>query len=375
VTGTVRYLDIHVLQTVPYANLNRDDLGSPKTVAYGGAIRTRVSSQCWKRAVRVAVEERLGDPAVRTRRIALELAIALRHDGWPDELADFAGKQVAAAAAGGLALEPGGETSVLLYLPARALAQLQVLCAEHRDALAAGVGKPAGKKGDSVLATAHVNDIITSRNDIINLFGRMLAELPGSDVDGAVQVAHAFTTHVAEPEVDFFTAVDDWQHEQSRGSGHMNSAEFSAGVFYRYASVNLADLTRNLGGDTAGAAQLAGAFLDAFITSMPAAKKNSTAPFTVPDLVYIAARTDRPVSLAGAFEAPVRPPGDGGFAIRSRQNLNDYAGKVHKLLGGDGLRHHAHASTDEKALDALGSRVDSYRQIVDDALAAAEQNS
>src|SRR5439155_27121715 len=138
-------------------------------------------------------------------------------------------------------------------------------------------------------------------------------------VDGAVQVAHAFTTHIAESEADFFTAMDDWLPPDQQGSGHMNSAEFSAGVFYRYASVNLDDLTTNLGGDTAGAVQLAGAFLDAFITSLPTAKKNSTAPFTVPDLVYLAVRQDRPLSLAAAFEAAVRPGTEAaGFARPSQ---------------------------------------------------------
>src|SRR5262249_29779906 len=178
-------------------------------------------------------------------------------------------------------------------------------------------------------------------------------------------------THVAEPEVDFFTAVDDWQHEESRGSGHMNSAEFSAGVFYRYACVNLADLTANLGGDPAGAGQLAGAFLDAFITTMPGAKKNSTAPFTVPDLVYVAARTDRPVSLAAAFEKPVRMADEGGFAERSRITLDEYAANVYGLLGSNGLNHHAHASVDAaKELPALGQRVTSFRQVVDGTLAS-----
>ena len=66
--STPLYVDIHALQTVPYANLNRDDLGSPKTVIYGGAERTRVSSQSWKRVVRHEIERRLGDPAIRTRR-------------------------------------------------------------------------------------------------------------------------------------------------------------------------------------------------------------------------------------------------------------------------------------------------------------------
>ncbi|WP_054745652.1 type I-E CRISPR-associated protein Cas7/Cse4/CasC [Amylolactobacillus amylophilus] len=46
------YIDIHVLQSVPAANINRDDAGSPKTVYYGGTLRSRVSSQSWKNAMR-----------------------------------------------------------------------------------------------------------------------------------------------------------------------------------------------------------------------------------------------------------------------------------------------------------------------------------
>ena len=45
-------IDVHVLQTVPPSNLNRDDTGSPKTAVYGGVRRARVSSQAWKRATR-----------------------------------------------------------------------------------------------------------------------------------------------------------------------------------------------------------------------------------------------------------------------------------------------------------------------------------
>lgn len=48
------FLDVHVLQTVPPSNINRDDSGSPKTATYGGTLRARVSSQAWKRAVRLA---------------------------------------------------------------------------------------------------------------------------------------------------------------------------------------------------------------------------------------------------------------------------------------------------------------------------------
>ena len=68
------HIDIHVLQSVPPSNLNRDDTGSPKTATYGGVRRARVSSQAWKRATRRDFSQyldvdRLG---VRTKR-AVEL--------------------------------------------------------------------------------------------------------------------------------------------------------------------------------------------------------------------------------------------------------------------------------------------------------------
>ncbi len=371
-----RYIDIHLLHTLPYANINRDDLGSPKSVQFGGAERTRVSSQCWKRAVRLALERSLGERAVRTRRLPLEIAARLREDaGWPEDLATLAGQQVVAAiSTDGLKLEPGGETSVLLYLPAGAVADLAAICVDHetalRTALAAAEGKKA-KKAATVLPRDAVNAIVADRNAIINLFGRMLAELPSSNVDGAVQVAHAFTTHGTDPQVDFFTAVDDLMPAGETASGHMNSAEFSAGTFYRYASLNIADLLGNLGGDRRLAADMAEAFLSAFITAMPEAKKNSTAPFTVPEFGYLSVRSDRPVSLASAFEEPVRAPLDGGYALRSRGRLDEYATRVYQVLGAEGRLHHAYAGVEEKDLTGLGRRAASYQDLVTSAVEQA----
>ena len=65
------YIDFHVLQTVPPSCVNRDDMGSPKTAVYGGAVRARVSSQSWKHAMRadfkqLFTEEDLGS---RTKNV------------------------------------------------------------------------------------------------------------------------------------------------------------------------------------------------------------------------------------------------------------------------------------------------------------------
>ena len=61
------YLDIHVIQSLPPSNVNRDDTGSPKTAVYGGVRRARVSSQSWKRAIRqYFLEECAEDLGIRS---------------------------------------------------------------------------------------------------------------------------------------------------------------------------------------------------------------------------------------------------------------------------------------------------------------------
>ncbi|APU16655.1 MULTISPECIES: type I-E CRISPR-associated protein Cas7/Cse4/CasC [Actinoalloteichus] len=369
-----RHLDIHILHTLPYSNLNRDDLGSPKSLLFGGTPRTRVSSQCWKRAVRLEVESGVGEAAVRTRRLPVEVARALadRHD-WPVELAEFAGRHVAAAA--GLGVDKD-DLTVLVFLPARAVDELVELCVRHRGDLDAalialrGRARPQAKKGESVLPAAQVKELIGGRNSITALFGRMLAELPESKVDGAVQLAHAFTTHATEPEIDFFTAVDDLNPVEATGGGHLNTAEFSSGVFYRYASLNLADLTSNLGGDRAEVSAVTEAFVTAFLSALPNAKKTSTAPFTVPDLAYVAVRGDRPVSLAAAFEDAVSTRDGAGFAKASRRRLDDYNAKIGLLLGDVEIAFHGHATLDDGPFHALGSRQRSFPELVAGALSA-----
>jgi CRISPR system Cascade subunit CasC len=64
-------VELHVLQNFSPSNLNRDDTGSPKTAVYGGARRSRVSSQAWKHATRIAFSELLdqGELGVRTKRL------------------------------------------------------------------------------------------------------------------------------------------------------------------------------------------------------------------------------------------------------------------------------------------------------------------
>ncbi|MFI1786227.1 type I-E CRISPR-associated protein Cas7/Cse4/CasC [Streptomyces rubiginosohelvolus] len=379
-----RFIDLHVIQSIPFANLNRDDTNSVKTVQYGNTLRTRVSSQSWKRAIRGVFEDRVGQAALRTRRIGERVTLLLTETrGWPQDLAERAGAHTAAASSikFELAKDPKDPkqavankvlTNAMVYVPETAVAELADLAEEFREALqnAKDIKKPADK---SVLPTDRVEAVLRSRNGVINLFGRMLAEVDNAGVDGAVQVAHALTTHETDVELDYFSAVDDvtatWGDQS--GSGHMGHTEFSAGTFYRYATIDLRDLARNIGDRPEELRELTAAFLSSFILSLPQAKKNSTAPHTIPDLAHISVRTDRPLSYAAAFESPVTAAGQGGYAAPSRTTLSGYAEEANRLLGTGGILHAGWAGLDAKDLDGLGTRHTSFDALIDTALTHA----
>ncbi|MFE0200484.1 type I-E CRISPR-associated protein Cas7/Cse4/CasC [[Kitasatospora] papulosa] len=378
---SARFIDVHVLQTVPFANLNRDDTNSVKTVQYGSVLRTRVSSQCWKRATRGEFEQRIGQAALRTRRLGERVTQTLVEErGWPEDLAARAGAHVAVASGIKFDLEQQDKQvqvnkvigNAMVYVPDTAVAELADLAVEHREELekAKDIKKSADK---SCLPKDRVAAVLRSRNGVINLFGRMLAEVDNAGVDGAVQVAHAMTTHQTDVEIDYFSAVDDvtqaWK--DSTGSGHMGHAEFSAGTFYRYATIDLAELATNLGNDGAAARELTEAFLHSFVVSVPQAKKNSTAPHTAPDLIHLSVRADRPLSLAAAFESPVQAASEGGYAAVSRQALADYAEAVNTFMGNDGILFTGWTGLDAKDHTGLGDRQTSLAGLVTAALGNA----
>ncbi|MEV4251601.1 type I-E CRISPR-associated protein Cas7/Cse4/CasC [Spirillospora sp. NPDC049652] len=381
-----RFVELHVVQAIPFANLNRDDTNSIKTVTWGGAERTRVSSQCWKRAMRLHLQQSIGQDALRTRRLAERLTHHLRDQhGWPDDLAERAGRHVAVASSVGAeapkkkkdADDDGPAdawlNAAMVYIPDTAIAELADLAELHREALENAKDPAKFDRKHSVIPGTDVDAVLRSRNGVINLFGRMLAQVDGAHVDGAVQVAHSFTTHRTDVEIDYFSAVDDvtaaWQ--DTTGSAHMGQAEHSAGVLYRYVVLDLHDLHRNLGGALTETHELADALLRAALLSLPHAKKNSTAPHTIPHLAHVTVRNDRPVSYAGAFEKPVRADQFGGHSEPSVAALDSYAAAVQRLLGTNGLTYGGHATLSDLAPQGLGNRAESFDALIESALAAA----
>jgi len=150
----------------------------------------------------------------------------------------------------------------------------------------------------------------------VALFGRMVADDPSLNTDACAQVAHSISTHKVSNEYDYFTAVDDLAPEDNAGAGHIGTVEFNSSTLYRYATVAVHALCKQLGEDTQDAV---GAFVRAFVCSMPAGKMNTFANRTPPDAVLVGLRTDQPVNLVGAFERPVHAGEDGYVAMSARR--------------------------------------------------------
>ena len=109
-------IELHILQSFPVTCLNRDDVGAPKSAFFGGCQRARVSSQCWKRAIRTMA--RTYQPAAfageRTRFVVRELEARFADAGRDPESA-LALARSTAEALGKLDDPEKGNVKTLLY--------------------------------------------------------------------------------------------------------------------------------------------------------------------------------------------------------------------------------------------------------------------
>lgn len=362
------FVDIHILQTVPPSNLNRDDTGSPKTAMYGGARRARVSSQAWKRATRLAFDDRYdkADLGVRTKRIVELLAerICELNAGLKDRAIDLATETISATGitvkvpkskkdkdkeeAGEPPKEKAAESEYLVFLSRR---QVDNLAKAAVDADGSGDFKKA-IQGAKVKGLADRNHSVD-----VALFGRMVADQADMNVDAAAQVAHAISVHAVETEFDYFTAVDDTNPEEETGAGMIGTVEFNSSTLYRYATVDVKRLAENLGDHTA-TVRAVEAFVDCFVRSMPTGKQNTFANRTLPEAVVVQVRDRQPINLAGAFETPVRESETTGRVKVAADALRDEALEITEAYGDQPVASWiTRVGEDTASLDDLGRRV------------------
>ena len=295
------YIDVHVLQTVPPNNMNRDDTGSPKTARFGGVTRSRVSSQAWKKATRDAFATLLDEDDLGQRTVHAVDLIAGEIRAIAPDLDDEKAHELAGAALGATGVkvnkDKGYVTGYLLFISPR---QAQRLAGLAVDAFGRGVA--VDKKEARAILDIKAHPVLNAID--IALFGRMVADAPDLNVDASVQVAHAIGVGRAEPEFDYFTAMDDRAPEDNAGAGMIGTVEFTSETLYRYATVDVMHLAENLG-SVAAARRAVETFLRAFVLSMPTGKQNTFANRTLPAGIVVQLRDTQPVSLVTAFETPV----------------------------------------------------------------------
>lgn len=289
------FIQLHLLTAYPPANLNRDDLGRPKTAIMGGAKRLRVSSQSLKRTWRTSAlfEDAVGQHrGMRTKQVGVQAAARLQEKGvkekdakaWAVEIAKVFGD----VAKGEL------ETSQLVHVGPEEQAAVDALVEKLADE------QRAPEKEDLELLR-HKPSAVD-----IALFGRMLAASPAYNVEAACQVAHAITVHAAEVEDDYFTAVDDLNSgDEHRGAAHVGEAGFGAGLFYGYVCIDRRQLIENLGGDEALADRAIAALVEAAVKTSPKGKQNSFGSRAHASYVLAETGGQQPRSLSAAFLRPV----------------------------------------------------------------------
>lgn len=303
-----RFVQLHLLTAYPPANLNRDDLGRPKTVVFGSTTRLRLSSQALKRAIRTsdgfraALDGHLGE---RTQRIGEVVAEHLQAKGLAADRAQAVAREVADAFG---KLKPENDADPLQT------EQLAFVSPDERKAALAWAERLAAGEA----AKPEAADILrrVDRAVDIAMFGRMLADDPDFNREAAVQVAHAITTHKCVVEDDYYTAVDDLKTAaEDAGAGFIGEAGFGAGVFYLYACIDRPLLIKNLGGDADLAARGIDAFVRAAATSGPKGKQASFASRAVASYGLVERGDATPRTLAAAFLRPVGADEAGGDLI------------------------------------------------------------
>lgn len=346
-------IELHILQNFAPANLNRDDTGSPKDCEFGGHRRARISSQCFKRAMRQTFDKQNlideANLAARTKRLVEEITRRLKANGKDEEAARRVVENILNGVK--LTVKDDGKTQYLLFLGADEINAIAALCEKHWEALAAVAAAPASEESGAKKAKAKdakkagaeaiPAEIKKAMLEVLNggkaadlaLFGRMLADLPDKNVHAASQVAHAISTNKVSMEFDFYTAVDDLKPEDNHGSDMLGTVEFNSACFYRYANVDTALLRKNLDGDAELANKTIAAFIRAAVTAIPSGKQNSMAAQNPPSFVLAVVRQAGLWSLANAFVKPVRPNHEGDLVENSIKSLDAYWGELAGMYG------------------------------------------
>lgn len=322
---TPRFIQIHALQNYTGTLLNRDDSGLAKTMPYGGVPRTRISSQCLKRHWRKAEGEyaltHITPDPVRTKELA-DLAILNRVREQVPDLDEDLAKSALEALNIGLYGERGNDANSrqpllfghheIEFLSSKTAAILREN--SEPEQVRAAVKQMLDKKEEGDNFHIFRQSQSMPAGIIGAMFGRMMTSDPNANIDAAVHVAHAFTTHGEEKEIDYFTAMEELSG--TPGAGYIGDTEINSGIYYVYVCVDVRELTANtvgcppeewLANGREIAAEATAKLAGLVATVSPGAKKGSTAPYGYAKAMLVEAGERQPRSLSGAYREPSKP--------------------------------------------------------------------
>ncbi len=329
-------IEYHILQSFPVTCLNRDDVGAPKSAIVGGVPRARVSSQCWKRQVRLDMHGSGLIMGVRTKQFEKLVAEKCVELGASEDQAKQCGKVIASAfvkerKGADSAAESSGDddNDTLLFWSPK---EIQAIAKSFKEKefetdgffkakekkkwpaeISSLVGKP--KKGDGMDAVD------------IAIFGRMVAKAADMNVEAAASFSHAISTHKVSNEVEFFTALDDRREGQE--SAHMGSLEYNSATYYRYVSLDLGQLVETLG--NVDLKEVIAVFTKALFTAIPNARQATMSGASGWDFARVMARKGQRLQVP--FETPVNKGVEGGYLEDSISKLKAELNKKEKLVG------------------------------------------
>ncbi len=350
-------IQIHMLQNYVPSLLNRDDSGAAKSAPFGGRQRSRISSQCLKRSIRLSdtiqnAFKKDGLLADRTKRLPTLVAQALREMGTDEEICTAIAERSAEIGQESTKRESKTvdleklETRQLIFIGANEVKTIaeKLLALYNEDPQKwekRKIEEITGALGSSV-----------PRSVDIAMFGRMTTSAAFEDIQASVQVAHALATNELVRVYDFFTAVDDLKKQDDSadaGAGMIGDVELNSSTYYKYFNIHWEGLVDNLGGDTEVAAQAVTAFIEAAALAQPSGKQNSTAALNLPDFVLIeVSHKNIPVNYANAFLKPAAPWAKETLMQNSVSKLDSYGQTLRRAYGLNGQR--AYFSTEDTAV-------------------------
>ncbi len=390
-----KFLQIHTLTSYPASLLNRDDAGFAKRMPFGGAIRTRVSSQClkyhWRNFKGEHSLSNLEIPhSIRSRRTFSEKIVKpLTEEGFSEKLVTAVvicirdlmlsdkktpRNEVKKILKGD---EKNGDEADTSQVTILGEPEINYICEMVRDILKKVNEKlPAlGKAPNIELSDEQINTVVEIIEQINEtdlrknlkalhtasgleaaMFGRMVTSDIMARGDAAVHVAHSFTTHAEESESDYFTAVDELMRESEEGelgSGHLNTTELASGLFYGYIVIDIPLLVSNIEGckreewldvDRSIPAQVVENFIFLVSTVSPGAKLGSTAPYSYSEFVLAEAGNSQPRTLANAFRRPVGDDDMRDVLASSYNAIGEHVKQFDAMYG----------NQDERRLSAIG---------------------